>query len=197
MSADLAAPVQQLGTLAHTLFASLGPAATRPPPPPPVAAFIAADDALRAAVAHARTHQARQRRIAALEEEVLALDARWRAAVAALEEGRRELAALIDEGDTHVSAMQRAKECMYTASWVYVYVLTFAHSCRPAHGAPRVRARGQRIHLRATRHARPHCAAPSWRAAAAALLPAIPQRREDAPRATERRGATRARRRDA
>jgi mediator of RNA polymerase II transcription subunit 4 len=111
MSADLIEPVQQLGALAQTLFASLGPAQTRPPLPPPTSAFLAVDDALRAAVARAREHQARQRQIVRLEDELLELDARWRAACAELEAGRRELAALVDEGDARLSAIREAKAC--------------------------------------------------------------------------------------
>jgi mediator of RNA polymerase II transcription subunit 4 len=113
MSSDLAVPVQELAALTQTLFASLAPASTRPPPPPPVEAFIAVDDTLRVAVARAREHQVRQRRIVQLEEQILEQEARWKALVAELEQGRQELGAMIEEGDRRIAGIREAKECKY------------------------------------------------------------------------------------
>lgn len=110
-TAALLEPLTTLQTLSSTLFASLSPPQTKPPPAPPVSAFLDADTQLGAAVQLAREHQRKQRRIDALREEILALDARWRAICAALEQGRRELEAIIDEGEERVKAMEQAKEC--------------------------------------------------------------------------------------
>jgi hypothetical protein len=115
MSADLAAPIQELAALTQTLFASLAPASTRPPPPPSVEALLAADDALRIAVARAREHQVRQRKIVKLEEEILEQEARWRALVIEIEQGRRELGAMIKEGDRQMGSIKEAKDGEYSA----------------------------------------------------------------------------------
>jgi mediator of RNA polymerase II transcription subunit 4 len=113
MSADLAAPIQELAALTQTLFASLAPASTRPPPPPSVEALVAVDDALRIAVARAREHQVRQRKIVKLEEEILEQEFRWRALVTELEQGRQELGAMIEEGHRQMESMKEAKDGAY------------------------------------------------------------------------------------
>jgi mediator of RNA polymerase II transcription subunit 4 len=109
-------PLARLQTLSQTLFASLAPAHAKPPAPPPAAAFLACDAQLADAVALARAHQVRQRRIEALKREILALDARWREICAGLEEGKRGLEAIVEEGETRMKAMQKAKEGAYLAA---------------------------------------------------------------------------------
>jgi hypothetical protein len=116
----LLAPLENLHTLALGLFASLAPPQTRPPPPPPVSAFLAADEALANSVQRAREYQARQRRIASLMEEVLSLEAKWRATCAELERGKRELSEMIEEGDVRVRAMDKAKEGTYDPSSILI-----------------------------------------------------------------------------
>lgn len=110
MTATLLEPLNALQALSQTLFASLAPAQTKPPPPPPASALVAADNALAAAVTKARAHQARQRRIEALKDEILELDERIGDVCADLEAGRRELEAMIVEGDVRVVAIEQAKK---------------------------------------------------------------------------------------
>ena len=57
----------------------------------------------------ARTHQVKQRRIEQLKDEVLDLDRRWREIVRALDEGRRELDAIVREGEERIKAIDEAK----------------------------------------------------------------------------------------
>lgn len=58
----------------------------------------------------AHTHQIKQRKIEALKAQILELDARWRDICMQLEEGKRELEALIEEGDTRLTAIEQAKK---------------------------------------------------------------------------------------
>ena len=109
MSEILLDPLARLQALSTTLFQSLGPPQTRPPPPPSVADLLAADAQLAGAVQLARAHQVRQRRIERLKDEVLELDRRWRDIVRALDEGRRELDAVVREGEERIRAIEEAK----------------------------------------------------------------------------------------
>ncbi|EIN09643.1 hypothetical protein PUNSTDRAFT_143134 [Punctularia strigosozonata HHB-11173 SS5] len=125
-------PLNDLQSLAHTLFASLSPAHTKPPPAPPLTAFLDADARLADAVALARVHQARQRRIEALKADIGRLDARWRDICAELERGRRELEAAIEEGEVRVRAMQKAKD----AAVPYPELLSYAQAISAFTSAP-------------------------------------------------------------
>lgn len=109
MSEILLDPLARLQTLSHTLFQSLGPPQSRPPPPPSVVELLAVDARLATAVQVARAHQVKQRRIEQLKDEVLDLDRRWREIVRALDEGRRELDAIVREGEERIQAIDGAK----------------------------------------------------------------------------------------
>ena len=102
-------PLNKFQELSQVLFQSLSPLQNKPPPPPPPTAFVDCDVSLAGAIDHARTHQAKQRRIEALKREVLELEARWREIVAALEEGRRDLEAMVTQGDERIRAINEAK----------------------------------------------------------------------------------------
>ncbi len=109
MSEILLDPLARLQTLSHTLFQSLGPPQSRPPPPPSVSELLAVDAQLATAVHLARAHQVKQRRIEQLKDEVLDLDRRWRETVRTLDEGRRELDAIVREGEERIKAIEEAK----------------------------------------------------------------------------------------
>lgn len=113
MSDILLDPLNQLQTLSHQLFLSLGPTQARGPPPPPTSSFLAVNATLASAVQLARRHQVKQRAIERLKSEVLALDTRWREIVCALEQGTRELAALVKEGDERIKAIEDAQAGVY------------------------------------------------------------------------------------
>lgn len=112
MSSVLLAPLNELHSLSHTLFLSLSPIQSKPPPAPPLSSFLACDEALSAAINLARKHQIRQRRIDALEQEILESDARWREIVLELENGRKELEEVIEEGGERIKAIEQAKNGM-------------------------------------------------------------------------------------
>jgi len=106
---QLLGPLNHLNSIAQQLLHSLSPQHTKPPPPPTVTAFADADAALAAAVQLARLHQRKQQRIEALKSDVLALEDSWRTVIMRLEEGRRELEAIISEGDVRLAAIEQAK----------------------------------------------------------------------------------------
>ena len=106
-------PLAELDALSQSLLRSLAPAAsslTKPPPPPTIAAFLSADAKLAAAVQQARIHQAKQRRIEELTEEVLELDGRLRDVIAFLAKGKEELAEILREGKERIEGMERAEK---------------------------------------------------------------------------------------
>ncbi|SJL03982.1 uncharacterized protein ARMOST_07339 [Armillaria ostoyae] len=110
MSSILLAPLTDLQILSQALFVSLSPVTKPPPPPPPpVSAFLSCDQALASAVNTAHSHQIRQRQIEALKNEILELDARWREICMELEREKRELEAMIEEGEERVQAIENAK----------------------------------------------------------------------------------------
>lgn len=109
MSEILLDPLAQMQTLSQTLFQSLGPPQSRPPPPPSVSELLAVDAQLAGAVQLASAHQVKQRRIEQLKDDVLDLDRRWRDIVRTLDEGRRELDAIVREGEERIKAIEDAK----------------------------------------------------------------------------------------
>jgi len=117
MSSILLSPLNELQSLSHTLFLSLSPAQTKPPPPPPLSAFLACDAALSDAVNLAYKHQMGQRKIDALEMEILQLESRTRDVCMELEAGKRELEEMIAEGEERIKAIEKAKEgkCLSTS----------------------------------------------------------------------------------
>lgn len=110
MTASLLEPLDALQKLSHTLFLSLSPPQTKPPPPPPIEAFIEADATLATALHKSRIHQLNQRRIDGLFAEVLGLERQLREIRAELEQGKRELEKIIEEGDERVTSIHKAKE---------------------------------------------------------------------------------------
>jgi hypothetical protein len=118
----LLGPLNNLNSVAQQLFQSLSPPHTKPPQPPPIAALANADTALAAAVQLAHLHQKKQQRIEALKAEVLSLESSWRTDIMQLEEGRRDLDAIISEGDVRLDAIEQAKEgtgfVWSTCSWL-------------------------------------------------------------------------------
>ena len=105
----LLGPLNHLNSVARQLFQSLSPPHTKPPPPPAIAALANADAALAEAIQLAHIHQKKQQRIEALKAEVLSLETSWRTVMMQLEEGRRDLEAIISEGDVHLDAIEQAK----------------------------------------------------------------------------------------
>ena len=110
MSSTLLAPLNQLQGLAHTLFLSLSPPQTKPPLPPPLSAFLECDQALASAINLAHIHQIKQRKIDALEAEILALECDWREVCKDLAQGKTELEELIEEGEARIKAIEQAKK---------------------------------------------------------------------------------------
>lgn len=132
MSEILLQPLNELQALTQTLFHSLSPTQTRPPPVPPITAFLDADAALAAAAKLARAHQIKHRKNERLKEAFLALEERWRAIVEELEQGKRELALILTEGEERVRNIAAAKE----ASIPYPELLQYAHSLSAFTSAP-------------------------------------------------------------
>ncbi|KAI0730654.1 vitamin-D-receptor interacting mediator subunit 4-domain-containing protein [Earliella scabrosa] len=132
MSEILLEPLAQMQALSHTLFQSLGPPQSRPPPPPSVSELLTTDARLAAAVQLASAHQVKQRRIERLKEEVLESDRRWREIVRTLDEGRRELDAIVREGEERIKAIEEAK----AAAIPYPELLAYAQSLSAFTSAP-------------------------------------------------------------
>jgi Vitamin-D-receptor interacting Mediator subunit 4 len=114
----LLGPLNHLNSVAQQLFQSLSPPHTKPPPPPPITALADADAALAAAVHLAHAHQTKQQRIDVLKAEVLALEDSWRTVIVQLEEGRRNLEAVITEGDARLNSIEQAKAGTSTPRFV-------------------------------------------------------------------------------
>lgn len=108
MSDILLAPLNELQALSQTLFQSLGPPQSRPPPPPSTSAFAAVDAKLASSVHLSRFHQVKQRKIESLKDELLDLDTQWRNIVQELEAGKRELEAIVTEGEERIKATEQA-----------------------------------------------------------------------------------------
>ena len=109
ISGTLLAPLNELQALAHTLFLSLAPPQTKPPPPPPLSAFLECDRALAEAINLVHVHQIKQRKIDALEAEILQLESQWRDICTQLENGKAELQEIIEEGDERITAIEEAR----------------------------------------------------------------------------------------
>ncbi|KAH9172985.1 vitamin-D-receptor interacting mediator subunit 4-domain-containing protein [Lactarius sanguifluus] len=105
----LLGPLNHLNSVAQQLLQSLSPPHTKPPHPPSITALAEADAALASAVQLAHIHQKKQKRIEALKSDVLALENSWRNVIVQLEEGRRDLEAIIAEGDVRLDAIEQAK----------------------------------------------------------------------------------------
>ena len=110
MSDQLLKPIEEFQRLSQTLFLSLSSDQTaRRVPPPSVSAFIECDAEISRALDIARTHQIKQRKVEALKQEILDLNAQWRHICSELEAGKQELEVMIKEGDERIESIQKAK----------------------------------------------------------------------------------------
>ena len=126
MSTILLAPLNELQSLSHTLFLSLSPAQTKPPPPPPLSAFLTCDTALSDALNLAYRHQMGQRKIEALEVEILHLESRTREVCMELEAGKRELEEIIAEGEERIKSIEKAKEGNHFLVFLLALIIAFS-----------------------------------------------------------------------
>lgn len=116
MSEQLLKPIEEFQRLSQTLFLSLsGDQTARRVPPPPVSLFIECDAEISRALDVARTHQIKQRKIEALKQEILDLDAQWRHICSELEAGKQELEIMIKEGNERIESIEKAKYGQLTA----------------------------------------------------------------------------------
>jgi len=125
-------PLNHLNNVAQQLFQSLSPPHNKPPPPPPIAALANADAALAEAIQLAHLHQKKQQRIETLKAEILSLEASWCTVIMQLEEGRRDLEAIILEGDVHLDAIEQAN----AGAIPYPELLAYAQSLSAFTSAP-------------------------------------------------------------
>ncbi|KAF9480502.1 hypothetical protein BDN70DRAFT_905707 [Pholiota conissans] len=132
MSSILLGPLNELQALSRILFLSLSPPQTKPPLPPSFSSLLECDKALASAINLAHLHQLKQRRIDALEAEILDLDAQWREICVELSTGKAELEELIEEGDERIKAIDEAKK----ASIPYPELLAYAQSLSAFTSAP-------------------------------------------------------------
>lgn len=115
MSDQLLKPIEEFQRLSQALFLSLsGDQTARRVPPPSVSSFIECDAEVSRALDIARTHQIKQRKIEALKQEILDLDAQWRHICSELEAGKQELEIMIKEGDGRIESIEKAKYGQFT-----------------------------------------------------------------------------------
>jgi len=133
MSEQLLKPIEEFQRLSQTLFLSLsGDQTARRVPPPPVSSFIECDAEISRALDVARTHQIKQRKIEALKQEILDLDAQWRHICSELEAGKQELEIMVKEGNERIESIEKAKH----ASLPYPELLAYAQSLSSFTSAP-------------------------------------------------------------
>jgi len=110
MNDQLLKPIEEFQRLSQTLFLSLsGDQTARRVALPSVSSFIECDAEISRALDIARTHQIKQRKIEALKQEVLDLNAQWRHICSELEAGKQELEIVIKEGDERIEVINKAK----------------------------------------------------------------------------------------
>jgi len=110
MSDQLLKPIEEFQRLSRTLFLSLsGDQTARRIPPPSVSSFIECDAQISRGLDTARTHQTKQRKIEALKQEILELNAQWRHICSELETEKQELETMIKEGDERIESIEKAK----------------------------------------------------------------------------------------
>ena len=174
MTDALTTPLATVTTLSNTLFQSLSsphPHARPNIAPPPISAFHSVEASLAHALAETASHQRRQKRIEELIAEIGVLETRWRWIVERIEQGKRELEAVVKEGDERIEGIRKAKEgerillFMLTSSGYMIY------SVDSLPRTARVRAITQCIHVCPSEHARPERGA---RCTCPAVLPAVP-----------------------
>jgi len=113
MTDALTAPLAAVTTLSNTLFQSLSSPHQHAKPsivPPPTSAFFSVEASLARALAETASHQRRQRRIEELIAEIGVLETRWRWVVERIEQGKRELEAVVSEGEERIEGIRKAKE---------------------------------------------------------------------------------------
>lgn len=113
MTDALTAPLATFTTLSSTLFQSLSCPHPHGKPsiaPPPISAFVSVEASLAHALAETASHQRRQNRIEELIAEIGVLEARWRQIVERIEQGKRELEAVVREGEERIEGIRQAKE---------------------------------------------------------------------------------------
>lgn len=187
MSSILMGPLNELQGLSQTLFLSLSPPQTKPPPPPPLDAFLQCDKVLASAINVAQTHQIKQRKIEALETEILELEMRWRNICEELAKGRKELEELIEEGEERLKAIEQAKKGVQSK---HMYGYAHFNNVCSFHSLPRttcICAELERVHFGTSEYARPQ---PSRPATSTFVFPSVSQRREDAAGSSQCRGAS-------
>ena len=129
MTEILNQPLNNLQSLAQTLFHSLSPTQARPPPAPPISVFAEVDAQLAAAVKLARKHQIKQRKIERLKDEVLALEQDWREIIQELQDGKQQLEVTLNECEERLKAIEESKAGM---SVVLHSILVWKGSQEPA-----------------------------------------------------------------
>jgi Vitamin-D-receptor interacting Mediator subunit 4 len=189
MGSLLLRPLNEIQHLSQTLLLSLsGSQTAKRPPPPQVVAFLECDTAMAQALHLARRHQIKQRKIQALKNEILDLDSRWKEICAELESWKRELEVMINEGEKRIKAIGKAKDGVFhqSTSNLSISIHHFASSCYTLPRITCVCTESQCVHIRTTQYARPFSA---WSTTTSIVLPAIPERREDAKRQAQCRSS--------
>lgn len=187
MSDQLLKPIDEFQRLTQTLFLSLSSDQTaRRIPPPSVSAFIECDAEISRALDIARTHQIKQRKVEALKQEILDLNAQWRHICSELEAGKQELEIMIKEGDERIESIEKAKYGQLPCLFLLDEKLIGGFSRFAVSRTTRIRSKSQLVHLRTAEHARLDAFGTTT---SALVLPAIPQRREDA-QGKAQRGST-------
>ena len=178
MNDQLLKPIEEFQRLSQTLFLSLSNDQTaRRIPPPSVSAFIGCDAEISRALDIARTHQIKQRKIEALKQEILDLNAQWRNICSELEAGKQELEVMIKEGEERIESIEKAKHGWFAFLFLFGEHSISKFSLFAIPRTPCICPKSQLVHFRSTEHA--GLDAPRT-TTTASILPAIPQRREDA-----------------
>jgi hypothetical protein len=87
------------------------------------------DQALASAINLAHIHQIKQRKIDALEADILALECEWREICRELAQGKTELEELIEEGEARIKAIEQARKGPLVHFWPKQFLIF----CAPQH----------------------------------------------------------------
>ena len=178
MSDQLLKPIEEFQRLSQILFLSLSSDQTaRRIPPPSVSAFIECDAEVSRALDVARTHQIKQRKVEALKQEILDLNAQWRHICSELEAGKQELEIMIRGGEERIESIEKAKYGWLMFVFLFDECSISGFSLSTVSRTPCLCSKSQLLHLRSTEYA--GLDAPGT-TTTTLILPAIPQRREDA-----------------
>jgi len=125
-------PLNRFEKCAEELFRSLSvPNSSRPAGPSPDD-LLAADAELAAALQQVRRHEVNQRRVEQLKDEVLDLDSKLRHVWSTLEESRKELEDVLEEGDLRLKEMDSVAK----GAVPYSALLAYASLISPFTSAP-------------------------------------------------------------